>query len=161
MGRRSILIILVISALAAPQTKTPLATQTIQMSWKRGDNYYGPNFIHLESSCPSNTDSRCFCSMDFKAVKSKEFADYIESFGARKVPVIFEVVYDRDGEVAGARLLQVGNWSHDKFPENDTLLARGARFYREQHSPPAKQKVKFRSPGDCFTPLTNNQSTQH
>src|SRR5712672_3096730 len=73
----------------------------LEMSWKRGDNHYGPNFIHLESACPS---AGCFCSLDFKITRSKEFADYIESFGSNRVPVKFHVDYDRNNQVVGAIL---------------------------------------------------------
>lgn len=57
----------------------------LEMSWKRGDDHYGPNFIHLESPCLSNPEPGCFCSHDFKITTSKEFADYVESIGALSV----------------------------------------------------------------------------
>lgn len=65
----------------------------LEMSWKRGDDHYGSNFIHLESVCLSNPEPGCFCSLDFKATTSKEFADYVGSFGTNKVPVKFHVDY--------------------------------------------------------------------
>jgi hypothetical protein len=80
----------------------------LEMSWKRGDNHYGPNFISLESPCLSNSQSACFCSMDFKATTFKDFADHIESFGGNKVPVKYRVYYDRNPEPVGASLESVG-----------------------------------------------------
>src|ERR1700735_934320 len=62
-------------------------TVTLEMSWERGDTYYGRNFIHLESACLSNPEAGCYCSRDFTSTRTKEFADYIESFGDKKVPV--------------------------------------------------------------------------
>ena len=59
----------------------------LEMSWKRGDDHYGPNFIHLESGCLSNPETGWSCALDFKATTSKDFADYIGSFGTKKVPV--------------------------------------------------------------------------
>jgi len=48
--------------------------------------------------------------MDFKATTSKDFADYIESFGSNKAPVKYRVYYDRNPEVVGASLESVGTW---------------------------------------------------
>src|ERR1700735_294368 len=62
-------------------------TVTLEMSWKRGDTYHGANFIHLESPCLSNPEAGCYCSRDFTSTKTKQFADYIDSFGSKKVPV--------------------------------------------------------------------------
>ena len=65
----------------------------IEMSWKRGDNHYGPDFVSLESPCLGNVESGCFCSADFNVTTSKDFADYISSFGSNKVPVKYGVDY--------------------------------------------------------------------
>ena len=62
---------------------------TLEMSWKRGDDHYGPNFVHLESTCFSSPESRRFCSLDFKTTTSEEFAEYVASFGGNRVPVNF------------------------------------------------------------------------
>src|SRR5271156_2997950 len=81
-------------------------TAVLQMSWKRGDVHYGPDFIHLESSCLSNSEAGCYCANNFTT--SKEFADYIEAFGNKKVPVSYYVDYDAKGEPSGVVLKSVG-----------------------------------------------------
>ena len=66
---------------------------TLEMSWKRGDDHYGPNFIHLESPCLGSPESGCFCSLDFKTTTSKELAEYLASFVGKRVPVKFHVYF--------------------------------------------------------------------
>jgi hypothetical protein len=82
-------------------------TIILDMSWKRGDVHYGPDFIHLESSCLSNSEAGCYCANNFTT--SKEFADYIEAFGNKKVPVSYYVDYDAKGEPSGVVLKSVGS----------------------------------------------------
>src|SRR3974390_555851 len=109
-------------------------SSTLQMSWKRGDDHYGPNFIHLESSCLGSTESGCFCSLDFKATTTKEFAGYVGSFGANKVPARFHVDYDANGQVVGAILESVGEWPENRFQVNEKSLGTGFRTVRNQPS---------------------------
>jgi hypothetical protein len=118
----------------------------LEMSWKRGDNHYGPNFIHLESGCPGNPEPGCYCSLDFKTTTSKEFADYIESFGSNNVPVKFHVDYDRNHQVVGAILEGVGEWPEERFHINERSLTRGARMLRNQ--PTGGGHLRY--PADCF-----------
>jgi hypothetical protein len=75
------------------------------MSWTRGAPAYGPDFIHLESPCATNSESGCFCSNDFSVTRTKVFAGYIESFGSSEVPVSYYVSYDSSGQVSGALLI--------------------------------------------------------
>jgi len=109
-------------------------SMVLKMSWKRGDNHYGPNFISLESPCLGNSQSGCFCSMDFKATTSKDFMEYIQSFGSNKVPVKYRVYYDRNPEVVGAWLESVGTWPGKRFHDNERLLATGFRMITGQAS---------------------------
>jgi hypothetical protein len=118
----------------------------LEMSWKRGDNHYGPNFIHLESACLSNPEPGCFCSLDFKTTTSKEFADYIDSFGSNKVPVKFHVDYDRNNQVVGAILEGVGEWAEERFHISERSLATGFRMLRNQRT----SSGHFNNPADCF-----------
>lgn len=118
----------------------------LEMSWKRGDNYYGPNSIHLESACLSNPEPSCFCSLDFKRTPSKEFADYVESFESNKVPVKFHVDYDRNHQVVGAILESVGEWPEERVNDIEKTLATGFRLFRNQHS----SGGDFNNPADCF-----------
>lgn len=118
----------------------------LQMSWKRGDDHYGPNFIHLESHCFNNPEPGCFCSLDFKATTSKEFADYVGSFGTNKVPVTFHVDYDNNHQVVGAILESVGGWPENRFQINERALATGFRMLRNK--PPSSGH--FNNPADCF-----------
>jgi len=118
----------------------------LEMSWKRGDNHYGPNFINLESGCPSNPEPGCFCSLDFKITTSKKFADYIESFGSNRVPVKFHVDYDRNNQVVGAILEGVGEWPEDRFHINERSLTTGFRLLRNQRT----SGGHFNNPADCF-----------
>jgi hypothetical protein len=120
-------------------------TVVLEMSWSRGDPHYGPNFIHLESDCLGTGESDCFCSVDFKVTTSKEFANYIESFGSKKVPVKYQVDYDRDHAIIGAGLESVGEWPTTRFHINETSLAIGFRFHRQ-----AYKVHHFHDPGDCF-----------
>jgi hypothetical protein len=126
----------------------PFRTKSIvlEMSWKRGDNHYGPNFISLESPGLSNSQFGCFCSMDFKATTCKDFADYIESFGSNKVPLRYRVHYDRNPEVVGASLESVGTWPGKRFHDNERLLATGFRMITGQ----AAADGHIRNPADCF-----------
>ena len=119
---------------------------TLGMSWKRGDYHYGPNFIHLESACLSNPEPGCFCSLDLKTTTSKEFADYVESFGSNRVPVRFHVDYDRNHQVVGAILDGVGEWPEERFHINERSLATGFRMLRNQSA----SGGHFNNPADCF-----------
>lgn len=123
----------------------------LEMSWKRGDNHYGSNFIHLESACLSNSAPGCFCSADFKATSSKDFADYIESFGNNKVPVQYHVDYDSYHQIVGAILESVGKWPGDQFHDSERLLGTGFRMIPGQ----SKGGGHVRNPGDCFPSQAN------
>lgn len=118
----------------------------LEMSWKRGDYHYGPNFIHLESACLSNPEPGCFCSLDFKTTTSKEFADYIESFGSKKVPVKFHVDYDRNQQVVGAILEGVSEWPEERFHINERSLGTGFRMLPNQRT----SGGHLNNPADCF-----------
>lgn len=123
-------------------------TMVLEMSWKRGNNYYGPNFIHLESPCASNPEPGCYCSVDFTRTNySKELADYVESFGNRKVPVKYDAIYDRDRQVVGAGLISVGVWPTERFDITERSLASGTRAVPNQ----SKSGVLYgKVPADCF-----------
>ena len=122
-------------------------TVALEMSWKRGDNHYGPNFIHLESPCLSNPAPGCFCALDFKTTTSKEFAEYIESFGSKRVPLKFRVDCDRNHQVVGAILEGVGEWPEEKFHViKERSLATGFRMLRGQHT----SGGHLNNPADCF-----------
>jgi hypothetical protein len=119
---------------------------SLEMSWKRGDDHYGPNFIHLESPCLSNPESGCFCSLDFKTTTSKEFAEYVASFGDNRVPVKFHVDYDRTHQVVGALLEGVGEWPEERFHINERSLGTGFRTLPNQRT----SGGHFNNPADCF-----------
>ena len=119
----------------------------LEMSWKRGKDYYGPNFIHLESSCASNPEPGCFCAVDFTRTKSKEFADYVESFGNKKVPVKHDVSYDRDRQVVGAGLISVGVWPAERFDITERSLGAGTRAVPNQSR---SGVLHNKAPADCF-----------
>lgn len=118
----------------------------LNMFWKRGDNIYGPNFIGLESPCFSNSLPGCFCSVGFKVTTSKDFADYVESFGRNSVPVKFEVDLDRKHQVVGAMLESVGTWPGERFHINERSLGTGFRMIPGQ----TRGGGLSRNPGDCF-----------
>lgn len=122
-------------------------TVTLEMSWKRGDSYYGPNFIHLESACQSNPEPGCFCARDFISTRTAEFADYIESFGSKKVPVKYRVNYDGNGQPDGATLETVGAWPAERFNIVERTLGSGSRGTRNQSGGGV---LHFKSPSDCF-----------
>jgi hypothetical protein len=124
-------------------------TAVLQMSWKRGDVHYGPNFIHLESPCLSNTDSGCYCSNNFPKTRSKEFADYIESFGSKKVPVKYRVDYDDNHQIIGAILESVGDWPEERFNIVEKSLSSGFRMVGTQ-STGGVVHANVRNPSDCF-----------
>ena len=119
---------------------------SLAMSWERGDNHYGPNFIHLESACLSNSQPGCFCDLDFKTTTSKEFADYIESFGSNRVPAKFRVDYDRNQRVVGAILESAGEWPEGRFHINEKSLGTGFRMLPNQHT----SGGHLNNPADCF-----------
>ena len=118
----------------------------LEMSWKRGDYHYGPNFIHLESPCLSSSESGCFCSLDFKTTTSKEFAEYVASFADNRVPVKFHVDFDRNQQVVGALLEGVGEWPEERFQVNERSLANGFRMLRNQRT----SGGHLNNPADCF-----------
>jgi hypothetical protein len=118
----------------------------LEMSWKRGDSYYGPNFIHLESACLSNSVPGCFCSLDIKTNTSKEFADYVESFGSNRVPVKFYVDYDRNHEVVGAILEGVAEWPEERFHIKERSLGTGFRMLPNKRT----SGGHLNNPADCF-----------
>jgi hypothetical protein len=117
----------------------------LEMSWTRGDNYYGPNFIHLESPCFNNPSAGCSCVQDFKITRSEEFADYVASFAQKKVPVKYAVDYNRNNEVVGATLEAVGEWPSERFHANERSLATSFRLTGK--GPPTNH---VRNPGYCF-----------
>lgn len=125
-------------------------TVILEMSWKRGDNYYGPNFIHLESPCLSSPFQGCSCFQDFKITRSQEFADYVASFEDKKVPVKYHVDYDLHNQIVGAILQAVGEWPSERFHTNESSLGMGFRTVAH-HAPGGH----FRSPADCFPKVTN------
>jgi hypothetical protein len=142
----SLLGVLLSSVLVAAACAAYRKSVVIEMSWKRGDDHYGPNFIHLESACLSNPEPGCFCALDFKTTTSKEFADYVESFESHKVPVKFHVDYDGNHQVVGAILESLAEWPEERLHINERSLATGFRMLRNQ--PPGGGHL--RNPGDCF-----------
>jgi len=123
----------------------------IEMSWKRGDNHYGLNFISLESRCLSNSAPGCFCVAEFKDTMSTDFADYIESFGTSKVPVKYRVDYDRKHRVVGASLESVGTRPSERFHDNLRSLATGFRMVAGE----ALAGGHINNPGDCLPAPVN------
>ena len=139
----------VVARLVSVQSKSAVYRKslTLEMSWKRGDDHYGPNFIHLESPCLSSPESGCFCSLDFKTTTSKEFAEYVASFADNRVPVKFHVDYDRNQQVVGALLEGVGAWPEERFQINERSLATGFRMLRNQRTSGGGH---VNNPADCF-----------
>lgn len=133
--------------------KSDLRPVTLSMKWARGDPHYGPNFIWLSKPCLTSGDLPCECIMQFKETNSKEFADYISSFGDGPVPVVYQVLYGSDGLAHGKRLESVGNWQADRFPRNDRLLGISSTF--QGGKPGQKQTANIHDPADCFPPRGN------
>ena len=142
----SALALLVGGCLLAQNRTVHRESVALEMSWKRGDDHYGPKAIHLESTCLSNPEPGCFCSLDFKVTTSKEFADYVASFGTNKVPVKFHVDYDNNHQVIGAILESVGEWAENRFHINEKSLATGFRMVRNKPS----GSGHLNNPADCF-----------
>ena len=124
----------------------------LQMGWRRGDPFYGPNFIELNAPCPGSSDKRCECHTEFPVTRSQEFAEYVASFRDEPVPVTYTVWYDKSGEPTSVRLASVGTWKRERFHVNDGLI--GPRLKRNTDSSSSRtQAFRARSPGDCFSPL--------
>jgi hypothetical protein len=121
---------------------------TLEMSWRRGDDHHGPNFVYLESRCLNNPVLGCFCANAFEATTTKEFADYVETFGNRKVPVLYEVKYV-NGQVVGAGLLSVGTWPKSRFNASEISLVTGFKL------PKLNGVMHSKNPADCFPPFGN------
>jgi hypothetical protein len=128
----------------------PRRVVTVEMSWKRGDAHYGPNFISLQSSCPNSSDARCFCGTDFKIMNSAAFADYIQSSGARPMAVRYEVFYDPNGEAISANLVSIGVWPRSKFHENEGNISSGGAIT------PGERGLTTHTPQDCFARLSRH-----
>lgn len=113
---------------------------TVPMTWQRGDRNYGRNFVRLSYAKGGGN-----CNADF--FSSAAFADYVESFGDRKVPVTYEVFYDQSGEAISANFSRVGSWSAKRFSDNEGGPS------REVTSKPGEPVVRSRVPQDCFDAL--------
>jgi len=113
---------------------------TVQMAWHRGDRNYGRDFVRLSYEKGGGN-----CNADF--FSSAAFADYIESFGDRKVPVTYEVFYGRSGEAISANFSRVGTWSASRFSSNEGGPS------REVTVRPGEDAVTSRVPQDCFDPV--------
>jgi len=121
---------------------------TLYMNWKRGDSHYGANAIQLSTPCQNSTDERCQCFADFKSTTTKEFADYVESFGDVKVPATYRVSYSPDGSARSAFLESVGKWPGEKFQHNERLIGAGITFRKGLVG--QMRPAKVASPADCF-----------
>ena len=158
-GRRSFSLILLFFSvslyLSVAQTKraenpAPRITvipTTLLMDWTRGDPRYGPDVIALRAPCQSGDAPGCICKADFKATRSKEFADYVTSFPHEKVPVVYEVWRNPEGRFLGANFVRVGDWS-GHTGRNDGLL--GVSYTFKLNHP---ERARIQSPGDCFPRL--------
>jgi len=131
------------------------SARTLQMTWERGDLFYGPNFIRVESRCTDATSgSNCFCGMDFKVMSSSpdaaQFANYIQSFGTSRVPVKFNVFHYHN-ECRSVQLLTVGTWPSTRFAQNDTLLDAGSTAHRGESVRHSGVSPEFSGiPCSCF-----------
>jgi hypothetical protein len=123
------------------------------MKWQRGNSRYGANFIRLSTPCQNSKDERCECFADFKSTTTKEFADYIESFGDVKVPATYRVSYSPDGSARSAFLESVGKWPGEKFQHSERLIGVGITFHKGKVG--QMQPAKIASPADCFPELEN------
>jgi hypothetical protein len=122
-------------------------TVTLSMQWQRGTNsHHTKNFVYLHTPC-QNAEP-CECSMSFKATNSPEFADYISSFGEKKIPVVFEIVHWADGRAKTTQLIRVGTWERDRFAHNDRLISVNARFRGDAIGEP--QSLRLHGSEDCF-----------
>jgi hypothetical protein len=135
----------------AATDKSDFTPVTLSMKWARGDTNYGSNFIRLSTPCQASDDVRCECTMEFKAIKSPEFADSISSFGDALVSVVYQVSYGPDGFAHRTRLESVGSWQAERFQVKDRLL--GIHFAFKGGKPGQRQKVNFHAPEDCLPPL--------
>ncbi len=133
---------------------TPITTPvTLMMEWGRGDSHYGPDFVWLSQPCQSSNEIGCSCRVRF-ATRTQEFADYISSFGDRKVPVVYEVTYNSNRQAIAAKFLTVGTWSRDKLTSpNDGLI--GVVFGRVK-----ADRRRISIPSDCFPWLKLPDSAQ-
>lgn len=130
-----------------------LTPVTLSMKWTRGSPQYGSNFIRLSTPCQASAKVSCECSMEFKAINSQEFADYISSFGDNRVPAVYQVLYRPGVTAQGVRLESVGSWRAYRFQVNDRLLQ--IRFNFKSGKPGRKQGGNFHLPADCFPPIAN------
>jgi hypothetical protein len=130
-----------------------LTPVTLSMKWPRGDRHYGPNFIWLSTPCQASGDVPCECTMTFKVINSKGFADYISSFGDGQVPVVYQVMYGADGFARGQRLESVGSWQADRFHLNEQALS--VLYTFKGGKPGQKQPAHTNGTADCFPPKRN------
>jgi TonB family protein len=129
---------------------------TLWMQWQRGNNTrYGSNFVYLHTPCQNSEP--CECSISFRATNSKEFADYISSFGENKVPVVYDVVYDADGRARTNQLSSVGTWKSDRFAHNDRLISVSAKFQGDAVG--ERQVFEHHGSADCFPSIDKNSPT--
>jgi len=133
---------------------TPITTPvTLMMDWGRGDLHYGPDFVWLSQPCQNSDEIGCTCRVRF-ATRTPEFADYISSFGDRKVPVVYEVAYNPNRQAIAVKFLRAGTWSRDKLTSpNDGLI--GVVFGRFKAN---RRRVSI--PSDCFPGLKLPDSAQ-
>ena len=105
------------------------ASITLEMSWKRGDDHFGPNFHHLESNCLSSPARSISKPAPIK--NSQTISRPLEPI---RVPVQFHVDCDANRQVVGGILESVGEWSEKRFQTNEKSLATGFRVLENQPS---------------------------
>jgi hypothetical protein len=129
---------------------------TLWTAWQRGDTHYGPNYVQLYEHCQNPEEPHCECTIRF-ATTSREFADYIASFGKNEVPVVYEVTRGPSGQVQNTRFLRVGTWTRDKFPSpNDGLLGVALKSPTSIGHGHANQQLSI--PTACFPPVGSTNS---
>jgi hypothetical protein len=111
---------------------------TVDMKWQLGGTKEIDKIsLHFQKGSAD-------CSSNF--YQSGEFAKYIQSFGARAVPVVFSVSYREDGNPSGVALVKVGDWEASRFLPNERLLS-------TTHKLEPAEKLKLNSPAGCFDPI--------
>jgi hypothetical protein len=82
---------------------------------------------------------------------SEEAVKYIESYGAKALPVVFRVYYDGSGAPSGAVLVRVAEIEADKILKNERSIGAAMHFVEGDMPKPGETKsYSVRAPADCF-----------
>jgi hypothetical protein len=93
-----------------------------------------------------SSNGKLDCRLNFSS--SDELIKYVESTGAKPIPVTFRVYYEKDGRPSGAILVRVGERDGGWREHDEGTISVGGTIQKLE--PGETKSVNFRGPADCF-----------